>query len=79
MRPNPANDVLYVSYTLSQTTPIRISVIDLTGRIVMNAVNESENKGIEQHELDVNSLAPGIYLLNFMTDKGSFNSRFVKQ
>ena len=79
IKPNPANDVLYVSYLLNQSAAIKISVIDLTGRLVFNAINESESKGRQQHEIKLSDLSSGIYLLNFTTENGSFNTKFVKQ
>ena len=79
IKPNPANDVLYVNYQLTENAIVKLSIVDLTGRTVVNALNENETKGGYMQELKLNDLASGIYLLNFMTDNGSFNSKFVKQ
>ena len=77
--PNPASDVLNVVYELNQNTPVKISVVDLTGRTMMDVLSETEAKGKYQQTIHLNSIAEGIYLLNFMSEKGSFNTRFVKQ
>ncbi len=79
VQPNPANDVLYVSYELNDQTPTEISVIDLTGRKVLDVLHEVQNKGTHQHNIALNNLAQGIYILNFTTDKGHLNTKFVKQ
>lgn len=79
LKPNPASDLLYVSYQLSEDATIKISVLDLTGRIIYTPFNQSESKGVQHHEIKISDFASGIYLLNFSTDKGSFNTKFVKQ
>ncbi len=79
MEPNPANDVLFVNYELSDNTNMKLSVIDLTGRQVIEVLNGSEVKGYHQHQVKLTNIAAGVYLLNFVTDNGSFNAKFVKQ
>ncbi len=79
VQPNPANDVLNVVYELSNQTLAQISVVDLTGRKVMDVLNEMQSKGTHLHTINLSNLANGIYLLNFITDKGHFNTNFVKQ
>lgn len=77
--PNPTSDMLNVSYNLNEETTVKISVVDLTGQVISSMTEESEYKGFRQHEIRVADLAPGIYILNFATDRGSFNAKFVKQ
>ena len=79
IQPNPATDMLTVSYELSATEIVSLSVIDLTGRRVINALNDTEGSGHHAHPISLNNLAPGVYLLNFLTDGGSFNTKFIKQ
>jgi large repetitive protein len=79
MAPNPTNDFLNISYLLNEETNVKISIIDLTGRTVMNVMEEDEYKGNRHHEIRVADLAQGIYVLNFATNRGSFNAKFVKQ
>ena len=79
VQPNPAADVLHISYHLNEITPMQIAVIDLTGRPVITVSNGTENQGDQQRDIRLSELAPGIYILNFTTPEGSFNTRFVKQ
>lgn len=79
VHPNPATDVMYINYELNTNTAIHLSVIDLTGRRVMDVVNTSEVKGVHEHQIKLTDLSAGVYLLNFVTDNGSFNTKFVKQ
>lgn len=79
VQPNPAKDLIYVNYELNASTSVHLSVIDMTGQRVAEVVNTTEESGLHKHYLSITDLAPGIYLLNFMSDSGSFNTKFVKQ
>ena len=79
VEPNPATDVLFVNYELNDNTGVKLSVIDLTGRKVIDVTNSTETKGAHQHQVKLTDLSSGVYLLNFVTDNGSFNTKFVKQ
>lgn len=77
--PNPATDMLVVQYELNELTPLQLGIYDLAGRKVLNVLNETESKGNHLHQVRIADLAPGIYLFNFNTTSGQFNSKFVKQ
>jgi hypothetical protein len=77
--PNPATDVLNVAYELNDPTLTQISITDLAGRKVMEVVSENLSRGPHQHHINLSHLTGGIYMLNFTTDRGSFNTKFVKQ
>lgn len=79
LMPNPANDVLNIRYELNENTLVKISVVDLTGRAVIDFAADQQAKGIHQQAINVANLSQGIYMLNFNTGKGQFNSKFVKQ
>ncbi|MDB5282658.1 MAG: hypothetical protein JWO06_1733 [Bacteroidota bacterium] len=79
VKPNPATDVLYVTYELNESAPVNVSITDLTGRVLITASGVYERGGEKQQEIKLSGLASGIYVLNFVTDKGSFNTRFIKQ
>ena len=79
VKPNPAKDVLNISYELSDITQLKISIIDLTGRKMIDVVNATQNKGTHQHTLNLTELSQGVYFVNMMSDSVSFNSKFIKQ
>jgi hypothetical protein len=79
VKPNPAKDVLNISYELNDITPLKISIIDLTGRKVIDVVNATQTKGTHQHTLNLTELPQGVYFVNMMSYSGSFNSKFIKQ
>lgn len=77
--PNPANDVLNIWYALNDNAQVKIAVVDLTGRRVVALPDENQQSGEHYHAISVANMPAGIYMVNFTTEKGSFNTRFVKQ
>ena len=77
--PNPATDVLFVNYELKDNTAIKCAIVDLAGRKIMDVMNVTEGRGNHQHQVNLANVSAGIYLLNFVTENGSFNTKFVKQ
>ncbi len=61
--PNPANGQFKVSYTPHTNEMVRIELMDVTGHILQSWQKESEKDSNMQFEIDVRSLAPGVYML----------------
>lgn len=79
LMPNPTNDVLNIRYELNDNATVKLSVVDLAGRVVIDLGITQQAKGIHQQVVNVAGLAQGIYMLNFNTGRGQYNSKFVKQ
>ncbi len=79
LMPNPTTDVLNVSYQLTETETINISIIDLHGRNVMNAISGTQSRGNYNWPLNVSQLASGVYAIHFSNGKASKNMKFIKQ
>jgi hypothetical protein len=66
LQPNPAIDATTLSYTLAGSMPVRIDVIDATGREVMNVLND-ERQAAGEHHVPINAdsatLRSGIYFV----------------
>ncbi|MFN8323720.1 MAG: T9SS type A sorting domain-containing protein [Chitinophagales bacterium] len=77
--PNPVNDVLQVNYSLQINSIVTISVMDMSGRRVLNSLVENQYRGTQQKGVNVSELANGIYIVHISTNQGMYNSRFVKQ
>lgn len=67
--PNPVNDNLKFEVDANVQA---ISIIDITGKIVLN------NKTTEK-ELSINQLKSGVYFILINTDKGIQSKRFIKE
>ncbi|MDQ3110458.1 MAG: PKD domain-containing protein [Bacteroidota bacterium] len=72
--PNPVNDQLNISFN-SDLTNGQLEIVDQAGRVVMSKQNVS-GKTIN---LDVESLASGIYLLRVFDENGTSAVRFIRE
>ena len=79
LQPNPSTDVTHITYELNEPLPLKISIYDLSGKKVQEVLNETEAKGVHTQSISLNSLATGNYILNVVSDKGSFNIKLVKE
>jgi hypothetical protein len=71
--PNPASDLITVSY---RSTPAQLRLLDVTGRTVREL--QSTGVGIDQTNIQVSALQPGIYLLEAITTAGDREVRKVQ-
>lgn len=77
--PNPATDVLNISYELNETENISISILDLNGRKIFTPVTGKQSRGSYTWPVPVSELAAGVYIVNFSNGNASKNSKFIKQ
>lgn len=63
--PNPSANNVNVSYFLLNNENVKISVYSLDGKLISVPVNEMQTEG--QHNLQVNNLQSGIYLVVLQT------------
>lgn len=71
--PNPTTDVLFVN---SPAQKYNLKVYSATGALV--AQEQVDNSDKKAFALDVNTLSPGMYLLNIEVDGISTTQRFIK-
>jgi photosystem II stability/assembly factor-like uncharacterized protein len=67
--PNPAKNILFIN-GLPQNASV--AICDLTGQIIINNM-------IPVHQIDVDNLAKGMYILKVIDKNRVFTTRFVKQ
>lgn len=72
--PNPAQSHINVIASDFNTLPLTVSVNDITGRVVMQKVYNSNNVN---DQLNVEALNQGIYFVNFTTSQGSKTIKIV--
>lgn len=65
--PNPAQDLLKVRFEAAPVGTVQLSLLDLTGRILIKATGE----GLSEWELDLSQVLNGSYLLRITTAEGS--------
>ena len=69
--PNPAKEVLNITTNLSVII-LSVKIYNTIGQLVL--VNHTNNNLI-----DVTNLKAGTYFINIVSDKGTSNSKFIKQ
>jgi hypothetical protein len=79
IQPNPAKDLVAVTFDLNRTANVKMAITDLTGRIVKEISNEKLNSGRHTQSVNINEIAAGIYLLQISTERGAVNSKFIKE
>ena len=68
--PNPFNASTTINYTLRNMDNVKLSVFDITGKLVKTLVNQTQNPGSYSVSFDASNLASGIYI--YKLKSGSF-------
>ncbi len=72
--PNPVSDNFQYTISSSDNTEVKISVIDMLGRKVVEK-NSAVTQGLSNHNMDVSKISNGSYLLQIITNKGLYKSQ----
>ena len=77
--PNPFSSTLNISYTLRSSSPVSMSICDITGRCIQQLVNNPlQMPSTYQIDAALGTLQNGIYLLILKTKERSIIRRIVK-
>jgi leucyl aminopeptidase len=77
--PNPVTNTLNVQYRLDEDSPVSITVLDLTGRIVFCQPEALQSAGINHAALDFTPLPAGIYLCQIRTNNGVETVKVIRR
>ncbi len=75
--PNPFNPVTAIGYQLSGRSFIKLSVYDISGRLVSELVDTWQDAGIHEAIFDASTLASGIYLYHFEAEYFTASGKMV--
>ncbi len=75
--PNPFNSLAMITYTVPKQGDIRLSVYDLSGRMVVELARGARQPGTYQAIFDGADLASGLYLIRLQTPVGAKVARMV--
>jgi hypothetical protein len=64
--PNPFNPITTISYQLSASTHVSLSVFDLNGRLVQKLISEYRTAGIHTVTFNAQDLASGVFLVQLI-------------
>ncbi len=69
--PNPATDMVNVSFDLVKSTNVSVQIVDLVGRVIKTISDQNMNAGTQNVSVSTANLAPGIYNVKIQTEAGS--------
>jgi len=70
--PNPFNPTTTISYQLPKSSFVKISIYDISGRLVEILINEQKNAGYYSVTWNAEDMSSGIYI--YKINAGEFNS-----
>ncbi|HMR47015.1 MAG TPA: T9SS type A sorting domain-containing protein [Bacteroidia bacterium] len=76
--PNPANDLVNISYQSDDKELIKMSLMDYSGKLIY-IQNIQSGSGMNNYSLDVSKFAPGVYMLNIQSKNGNVQRKLIKQ
>ena len=74
--PNPNNGDFSLSYTLNEAQEVSLFVVDITGQVILSQ-DIVATSGENNHQLNLNKAAAGIYFVRLQTADGSVNTRMI--
>ena len=76
MYPNPSQGAVKLSVLLEQSSTLRVSVMDLTGRVIYDYNAPNENTAFEV-DMDLNGAPSGMYMVHIQTDNNNYSERLI--
>ncbi len=77
--PNPARDIIELSYYLPSTSPISYSIFDITGKLVATENRGLQILGNQNLTIDVSTLSSGQYSIAIEHTNGMSTVKFIKE
>jgi len=76
--PNPVKAECSITYSLSQKTPVAVTLFSITGKKMFVLVNENEEQGEHQFTVDLKSMvSSGIYFIQIQTTSSTVTKKIV--
>lgn len=75
--PNPTREMVFVDFGLNQTEEVSISVMDLTGKEIINIPASRFNAGKHTLEIGTSMLSEGMYMVRISGAASALTSRLV--
>lgn len=75
--PNPAVSHTMISFSLEKPSSVRVTVKDLTGKVVMTLGENSLSSGQQNISLNTSELDGGLYFCTLATEQGEISTKFT--
>ena len=77
--PNPTKGDMTLSYSSQSPDPIKISIRDISGRMLSSYTIENVQEGINNFRVNTSTLPRGMYFMIVSNPQKTFNIKFVKE
>ncbi len=77
--PNPSSQNTRLSYSLEQSSDVRVDVLDISGRIVSQVYQGTQASGDQNIEIELTGLESGVYLVRIQSGGEQIVRKLVKQ
>ena len=77
--PNPINNNLNIAYNLPFSDNVSLEIYDYSGKLLIKEDLGRQDMGSQLHQLSINELKSGSYLLNIVGDKSSISKKLIKK
>ncbi len=76
--PNPSKSFVNIEYSLTQSSKLNISILDVTGKLIDNIDSEKElEAGKHNFRHNVENLSSGIYFIRFKAENGVETKKLI--
>ncbi len=77
--PNPQQkDITQIEFELTESAPVKLSVMDVSGRVIARIVDNTLNKGFHSFEWDSSDLSSGTYIIILGTGGEMWTEKLIK-
>jgi hypothetical protein len=76
--PNPVDDLLNISFSSEDNNDFNLQLSDISGRIIINENHQAE-VGNNQYQVDVSTIARGVYIVSLKKEDAVLKSKLVIQ
>jgi len=78
--PNPFTDKTLINFTLSQTSHVKIIVMDIKGNVLFTQTDKTLNSGPNEIEINASEagLSPGTYFVNIMINDQMISKKIIE-
>jgi len=78
IHPNPANDILYINYSILKRSVVETRLLNIKGQVVYQSRSENVS-GKYNKQINIKDFTNGIYFLQFITNIAVINKKIIIQ
>jgi hypothetical protein len=75
--PNPVSHEAFIMYETSSPSSIQMKMFDTEGKLVMTYSEKNQNPGVHSIRINANDFANGIYFVNLLVNKKSYQKKII--